>query len=927
MLVGRDPERNALRRVMADARTGRSAILGLVGEAGIGKTALLQDAGDHAEGMQILRARGVESEADVPFSGLFELLRPALGALVDVPAPQAAALQGALALAPGGAQDRFAVGAATLSLLAAYAEQAPVLVLIDDAHWLDAPSAEAIMFAIRRLLADAVAVVIAVRDGHASLLDLAGFPIQRVTGLDRQGTRELLTRAAGHAPTDDVARRLYEATAGNPLALLEVAPVAAGVAASEIDVPVPVSRQITEAFLDRSAPLPGRTRRALTLVAASHDGDTAVIARAAAVLGLHLADLEPAEAAGLVSLGDGVVEFRHPLARAASYGDASAAQRREVHRALAGALPDRDADRRAWHLASAATGPDSAAAAALQQAADRARGRSAYATASAGFQRAARLAEDDGLRDQLLYAAADAAWKAGAGERTTVLLDELRARRPMGTLAARVTHLHGEVLAHRGPVMEGHAMMTAAAESAARAGEPELGALMLADAAHACFYGGAASTMVATTRRALALLPTHPSPRAAYVCRTAHGLALVLVGEGDLGAETIRGAALMLASTPELARDPSLLHWTVLGALWLREAGADQVIDAAVTEGRRQAAGGQLGHLLDLASRHHATADRWTVAAAGFHEAIELARETGSGTDLAAALAGLCWLEARQGKGEECRAHAQEAQQLAAALGVATHHVWTFAALADLELGAGDLSAAERHLREQQAMLERLGIDDVDLSPTPELVETLVRVGDRAQADRLSGPYVAAAAAKGLPWSGARAARCAGLLAADDALQAPFERALTLHARTPDVFERARTQLAYGARLRRARRRIDARGQLRAALATFETLGAIPWAEQASAELAATGETARRRDVSTLDQLTARELQVALLLSGGLTTRVAAGQLFLSPKTVEYHLRHVYQKLGIRSRPELAAVLRGAPSGVDPGGSQRAVSS
>ena len=279
--------------------------------------------------------------------------------------------------------------------------------------------------------------------------------------------------------------------------------------------------------------------------------------------------------------------------------------------------------------------------------------------------------------------------------------------------------------------MEGHATLVAAAELAARAGEPELGALILADAAHACFYGGAASTMAATTRQALALLPADPSPRAAFVCRTAHGLALVMVGEGDLGAETIRAAAELLASAPELARDPSLLHWTVLGALWLREAGADQVIERAVAEGRRQAAGGQLGHLLDLASRHYATADRWTAAGAGYHEAIELARDTGSGTDRAAALAGLSWLEARQGKGDECRAHAAEAQQLAAALGVATHHVWTFAALADLELGAGHLESALAHLQEQQAMLDRLGIDDVDLSPIPDLVETLVRLGDR----------------------------------------------------------------------------------------------------------------------------------------------------------------------------------------------------
>ncbi len=475
---------------MADARTGSSAILGLVGEAGIGKTALLQDAAERAEGMSILRARGIESEADVPFAGLLELLRPALGELPAVPAPQASALQGALALRPGGAAIDSPSGRRTLSLLAAHAEQAPVLVLIDDAQWLDAPSAEAILFAIRRLLADAVAVLIAARDGHASLLDHAGLPIRRVSGLDRQGAHELLTRAAGHAPTDDVAGRLYAATAGNPLALLEVAPVAAGVAASEIDIPVPLSRRITEAFLDRSAPLPDRTRRALTLAAASHDGDAAVFARASAALGLDLSDLGPAEAAGLLSLHDGVVEFRHPLARAAIYGDASLRQRREVHRALAGALPDRDADRRAWHLASAASGPDEAVSAALQQAAERALSRSAYATSSAGFERAARLAVDDRLADQLLYGAAAAAWRAGAGERTVTLLDELRARRPDGTLAARVTHLHGEVQAHRGPVMAGHATLVTAAELAAQAGEAELGALMLADAARRVLLRG-----------------------------------------------------------------------------------------------------------------------------------------------------------------------------------------------------------------------------------------------------------------------------------------------------------------------------------------------------------------------------------------------------------------------------------------------------
>jgi len=913
MLLGRDVERRAIRRLLADARVGRSGVLALVGEAGIGKSALLDDAELLAEGMQILRARGIESEAAVPFAGLLELVRPALRALERVPAPQAAALEGALALRPSSATDRFAVGAATLSLLAAYAEEDPVLALVDDAHWLDPPSAEALLFAIRRLLADRVAVVLAVREGHASLLDGADLPTLEVGGLDRAVARELLGREAGAPVAGDVADRMYDATAGNPLALLEVASEVTRLTGTGLTGPVPVSRRITEAFLHRTAPLPERTRRALTLASASDGGELTVLARAARSIGLELADLIPGEAAGLVRLRDGVAEFRHPLARAAIYNAAAPEERRQAHSALAGALPDRDADRRAWHLVSAAVGPDEPACSALQQAAERARRRGAHATASAAFERAARITPDDSYCDQLLYEAADAAWLAGAVDRAARLIDEVRARMPGGVLAARVERLRGELLVRCGPVMEGHSALVAGAEMAAAAGEPELGALMLADAAGACFYAGAAATMADTTAKALKLLPAEPGERAEFVCKMAHGLALVLIGNGEQGADTIRGAFTLVEASPALREDRSLLSWTALGALWLREADGRAVIDRAITEGRRQAAVSVLAHLLQLAARHDATADRWTAATAGYHEAIALARDTGYGTDLAASLAGLAWLEARQGKEPECRAHAGEAVALAAHLGVGTHRIWVLAALADLELALGHLDAALEHLQSQQAALHSLGIDDVDLSPAPELVEIFIRLGDRGAATTIAAGYSAQANAKGLPWPRARAARCAGLLGSDHELDSRFGEALELHDRTPDVFERARTQLTYGARLRRARRRVRAREELRAALDTFERLGATPWIEQAAAELAATGETARRRDVSTLDQLTPQELQVALLLSKGQTTRAAAAQLFLSPKTVEYHLRHVYQKLGIGSRAELTESLDNMP--------------
>ena len=360
MLLGRNRELGELDRALEDARGGTSSVLALVGEPGIGKSSLLDDLTGRAAGMRVLRARGIESEAHVPFAGLLELLRPALGSLGRIPRPQAAALESALALRPGAAKDRFAVGAATLSLLAAYAEESPLLVLVDDVHWLDGSSAEALLFAVRRLVADPIAVVMAVREDEPSLLDGAGLPLLQLEGLDREQTGVLLGAVSAEA-----AEHLYRATAGNPLALLELAHEAETVAAIPLEQPVPISTSIAHAFLRRSATLSEHARQGLVLAAASDTGDLTVLARA----GLRVDDLAEAERAGLIRLAAGRLEFRHPLARSAVYGEASPEQRRAAHRALADALPDLDADRRAWHLASAAAGPDEPASAALEQAA------------------------------------------------------------------------------------------------------------------------------------------------------------------------------------------------------------------------------------------------------------------------------------------------------------------------------------------------------------------------------------------------------------------------------------------------------------------------------------------------------------------------------------------------------------------------------
>ncbi|HLH46066.1 MAG TPA: helix-turn-helix transcriptional regulator, partial [Acidimicrobiales bacterium] len=359
---------------------------------------------------------------------------------------------------------------------------------------------------------------------------------------------------------------------------------------------------------------------------------------------------------------------------------------------------------------------------------------------------------------------------------------------------------------------------------------------------------------------------------------------------------------------------PRRLAWAAMAPLWLRDNGPGRTLIERATEvARARAAVGALPYLLCHLAIDDAATERWSEAEAGFHEAIALTRESGLRTDRSAALARLAWLEARQGRPARCREHAQEAIALADELGLRLCLIWALGALGDLHLGAGELTEAAGFLGRRADALSEAGIGDVDLSPAPELVEVRLRLGDDGAARRLAVEHAAAARAKGQPWALARAARALGLVADDDAFAGAFEEALSAHQETPDVFERARTELAYGSRLRRGRQRARAREQLRAALEAFDRLGAAPWSAAATAELAATGERSRRRDPSSRYELTPQELQVAVLLAGGRTTREAAGALFVSPKTVEYHLRSVYRKLGCANRDELAAAM--APAG------------
>ena len=918
MLVGRDRERHLIEGLIAGSRVGQSAVLVLVGEAGIGKTALLDDVLAAVGNMRVLRATGIESEYELPFSALQQLLGPALVHLDRIPSPQADALAVALALRPGIPGDRFAIGAATLSLLSRFAEDQPLVVLMDDAHLFDRPSAQALTFAARRLTKDPVVVLAAVRSGHPCAITESDLPVLHVAGLSPAASAELVA-ATGRRPGTLLAQRLYGVTGGNPLALLELADDVADLASRPTDAPVPVSASLAAEFARRADRLPAAARTA-TLVAATGVDDLAVITKACALLGVDVAALEEAEAADLLHVHAGTVVFRHNLVRSAVFTRAGPGSRRAVHRALAAALPEGDADRRAWHLGEAALGPDEETARALHAAAVRARDRSAHAVAAGAFERAARLSPEPADRASRLVAAAGSAWRAGMSDRATGLLTRASGLPQPPELRSRVAGLRGSIAARTGSVEKARDVLMAAATESGDAA-PDTTILLLADAILACFFLADTDTVSTAARRIDDLVGRAVTERARWVAAIAAGAAEVLTGRG--GTERIRRAVELLSPAGSLLGDPRVAPWLVLGPLFLRESGTGrELVQTVVDDLRRRSDLGGLPFLLFQIARDQATRDEWATAVVNYTEGIELAREVGHTSDLAACLAGLAWLEARQGSDSACREHADEALRICGSRHIATFEAWALFALGDLELGRGRADAAIEHFERLEDILGRHAFVDVDLSPVPELVEALVRAGRVDSAREPAGRYAARAEAKGQPWALARAARAVAMTCPAPGSDEQFQRALVHHGETLDTFELARTRLAYGAHLRRARRRTEARPPLRAALAAFDALGAAPWADRAAGELRATGETAHRRRSGTLGELTPQELQIARMLAGGRTTREAAAALFLSPKTVEYHLRHVYLKLDVASRAELSTKFA-VPAQPDDPGTQR----
>jgi DNA-binding CsgD family transcriptional regulator len=914
MLVGRSAECAALERLTADARQGRSATLVLRGEPGIGKSALLRYAADQAKGVTVVQARGMESEAELAFSGLADLTRPLLGHLPGLPKVQAAALKAALALGPPVSGDRFTIAVATLTLLGAAAERRPLFVIVDDAHWLDGPSAEVIGFVARRLQAEGIVLLLALRDGEVSSVDVTGLAELAVQGLDPVDAEALLRQQHTAPIVAGVAAQLARATGGNPLALLEVPSLLSPeqlAGTVPLEEPLPAGDSIQRAFLRRVAKLAKLTLTALLVAAASDSGELSLIATAAGQLGADTTALEAAEAAGLVRLGRLGVEFRHPLLRASIYHGATPQARRDAHRALATTYQQAgDADRAAWQLAAATITPDPEVAQALEQTGLRAQARGGYAAAAHALEHAAQLSPDPNQRTNRLQGAAEAYWFAGHLDHAIEVLDQALPLTTDARQRATLQHLRGQIEPLRGDMPAAYELLLDAAEQIATT-DHEKAVLMLADGVMPCISIGRIPTALNTARRAYKLA-NDASPATQAYATIALGVALVCVGQAHEGYPLILRSLELLQREGHSTLRAALAGFGMTTAVWVEDwKQAQQVLDHAIGLARAQSAPGMLlPYNLGILSDWHFRAGRWEEASADATEGVGLARDTGQLSVLAYNLVCLARVDAARGKEESCRANLAEALNLAGLYDIGSIKVHAHATSGLLELGLGRLAEAIDRLQLVADLLAPMGLGEpAAVQWAPDYIEACARTGKVEEATKALEAFQHQAEATGRTWALAATARCHGLLADPSDAETVFAEAYRWHQHTTMPFELARTQLCHGQQLRRAKQRTAARERLRTALATFEQLGARPWADQARAELQATGETARRRAQPATSRLTPQEFQVARLVAEGRSNRDIAAALFLSPKTVEFHLGSIHRKLGTSSRPQLVHLL------------------
>ncbi len=908
MLLGRRLELKRVERLLTEARQGSGGALLLLGEPGIGKTSVLAEAEARAGDLRVVKATGIEAEANLPYALLGEVVAPLLEGLGELTEPQADAIRAALALAPspGAPGDRFATCTAVLSLMTSAGQQRPLLVVVDDAQWLDSPTAECLGYVSRRLEGTYVALLVAARSGGAegALLGKGGLECVSLSGLDPEDARTLLEASAPEAPSN-VIGSLIEIAGGNPLALRELPGLLSedqrrGLASID---PVPVGRAaLLDAFEARLAALGPEERSAVLVASASVDRQLAPMVAACRELGLGSSALENAEAASVLRIGTEHFSFSHPLIRAVAYERSEPHERRRVHKALAA---HSGPDARAWHLASASVGPDEDAAALLEEAAGRATARGAHGAAADALQRAAQLSDDPAVGARRMNRAALAAALGGAYDRCASLLEPLteaddqllRARARHGL--AVVTMTGGTGLAPDAP-----SLLIDEAEQVLPI-RPETAAAMLADAALLAGTGGQLALGVSAAERAAVVVPTDASPMIRSQVHAMLGIAVALRGDSSKAREELDEAGRLMAQVDFIS---AATQSVVLGLHARVCSGQERKLQAELATLIEMARGADtfgilpflLGVSVDVAYR----VGDWP-AAARDSCAAELAEEHGQGGILPFCLIVSGRLQAARGDASRARAEIERGIALAHEVGSVMVRNWGRAALGFLALGLGDTEEAVTELAQVEAFAEEAGLADPTYVPwAPDLAEAYVRAGRIDDAELVSSALTRRAEHANVALALALAARCRGLVVSDG-FEAHFEDALAHHDRADAPFEAARTQLAYGSRLHRARRRVDGRRRLRDSLETFKRLGAQPWIERTEAELRAAG-AVRREPVADPDELSPQEIRVAMAVAGGATNKEVAAKLFLSPKTIEFHLGRVYRKLDIHSRIELA---------------------
>ncbi|MDA0164397.1 AAA family ATPase [Solirubrobacter ginsenosidimutans] len=904
VLLGRAAERQMLDRMLHNVRGGQSAVLVIRGEAGIGKTALLDYCASQASAFRTARIAGVEAEMDLPFAAVHQLCAPMLVRLDTLPEPQREALSVALGLSSGEPRDNFLVALAVLSLLAAVAEERPLLCVVDDAQWLDRASSQILGFVARRLLAESVALVFGVRK-RSGTPALEGLAELRLRGLGSEDARVLLATAVPGLRDDRVCERIIAETRGNPLALLELSRhrSAPGVA-SGLVVPAAadLASRIEQRYCKRLHALPEATQRLLLLAAAEPAGDTTLLWRAAERLGLGASDLYPARESALLQISADV-RFPHPLVRSAVYGEASPEDRRGAHAALADACDaDVDADRRAWHRALAAAGPDEDVATELEHSAGRAQLRGGLAVAATVLERSMDLTPDAARRSRRALAAAEATLLSGAPEAALRLLGRAQA----GPLDAR-ERAHVELL--RGRAAFG-SLNRRDAPRLLLAAAKELEPLDRLSARDAYLEAMAAALYVGRHAGEIGVVEVAQAVRAASMDSgrpqdlLLGGLAVQITDGYRAGAPLVKRAvtAFRRADMPA----PDAIRWLWMAAyaaqdVWDDE-GWEELSERHVTLTRQAGALAMLPFALNGRVNLHLSAGELPAAASLIDELVAVKDAIGSGLPPYSALA----LAAFGGREDEAAKLIRAVREQVGARGEGIAMALLEHAEAMLYCALGrypDACAAARHGLDRPHELSCL------TRLLPQLVEAAVRSNQRALAEDAMRRLAESTSAAGTDWALGIEARSRALISEGEDAEPLYQDALERLGRTRLSAELARTHLLYGEWLRRLARRADAREPLRTAHHMFTEMGMEAFAERTRRELIATGETVRRRQPEARDDLTPQEGQIARLARDGLTNAEIGGQLFLSPRTVEWHLKKVFSKLGISSRRGLPEAL------------------